>query len=257
MEYILLYICAFFASGLTVFSGFGLGTILLPVFALFFPLNIAVALTAVVHLVNNLLKLVMFWKNASWRIVLRFGIPAVIAALIGAKILFVIGSQPVLRSYSWAGRTAEITALKILGGVIIILFSILENLPGFQKLTFPPRYLSLGGFISGFLGGLSGHQGAMRSAFLIKCGLSKEAFIATGVVIACLVDFSRLLVYGQYLRKMDLSEYAGVLAATIAAAFFGVLISARLLKKTTIRVVQKMVSFMLLVIGALLIAGLI
>ena len=45
-------------------------------------------------------------------------------------------------------------------------------------------FLAAGGLLSGFLGGLSGHQGALRSAFLIKCGLSKEVFIASGVVIA-------------------------------------------------------------------------
>ena len=31
-------LAAFFAAGLTLFSGFGLGTLLTPVFALFFPL---------------------------------------------------------------------------------------------------------------------------------------------------------------------------------------------------------------------------
>lgn len=39
MEYILLSVVALLASGLTLFSGFGLGTILLPAFALFFQLK--------------------------------------------------------------------------------------------------------------------------------------------------------------------------------------------------------------------------
>lgn len=47
---------------------------------------------------------------------------------------------------------------------------------------FPPHWLPLGGLLSGFFGGLSGNQGALRSAFLLKAGLSKEAFIATGTV---------------------------------------------------------------------------
>ena len=37
------------ASSLTFFSGFGLGTLLLPAFALFYPIELAVASTAVVH----------------------------------------------------------------------------------------------------------------------------------------------------------------------------------------------------------------
>jgi hypothetical protein len=48
----------------------------------------------------------------------------------------------------------------------------------------------VGGILSGFFGGLSGIQGAIRSAFLVKSGLKKEAYIATGVVIACFVDIN-------------------------------------------------------------------
>ncbi|MHB8530128.1 MAG: hypothetical protein ACYC8V_11535 [Caulobacteraceae bacterium] len=47
---------AFLASGLTLYSGFGLGTVLLPAFALFFPAPVAVAATRAVHLLNNLFK---------------------------------------------------------------------------------------------------------------------------------------------------------------------------------------------------------
>ena len=57
MEIILICLAAFLASLLTFFSGFGLGTILMPVFALFFPLEMAIALTGVVHLLNNLFKM--------------------------------------------------------------------------------------------------------------------------------------------------------------------------------------------------------
>lgn len=56
MEYIIVCIVALLGSGLTLFSGFGLGTILVPVFALFFPIDLAIALTAIVHFLNNLLS---------------------------------------------------------------------------------------------------------------------------------------------------------------------------------------------------------
>lgn len=54
MDVLVIAVSALVASGLTLFSGFGLGTILTPVFALFFPVATAVAMTAVVHLANNL-----------------------------------------------------------------------------------------------------------------------------------------------------------------------------------------------------------
>jgi uncharacterized membrane protein YfcA len=64
MVYIIICVSAFLASALTLFSGFGLGTLLLPVFSLFFPIQTAVALTAVVHLLNNLFKLALLGKHA-------------------------------------------------------------------------------------------------------------------------------------------------------------------------------------------------
>lgn len=44
MEPVLIGIAAFLTSGLTLLSGFGLGTILLPVFARFFPVPLAAAM---------------------------------------------------------------------------------------------------------------------------------------------------------------------------------------------------------------------
>jgi uncharacterized membrane protein YfcA len=56
MELMILCLAALIASLLTFFSGFGLGTILTPVFAIFFPIEIAIALTGVVHFLNNIFQ---------------------------------------------------------------------------------------------------------------------------------------------------------------------------------------------------------
>ena len=44
MEFILIPAVGFLVSGLTFFSGFGLGTLLLPAFLAFFPAEVAVGL---------------------------------------------------------------------------------------------------------------------------------------------------------------------------------------------------------------------
>ncbi len=64
MPYLLICLAAFLASGLTLFSGFGLGTLLLPVMVLFFPIDLAIALTAVVHALNNLFKCWLLGRHA-------------------------------------------------------------------------------------------------------------------------------------------------------------------------------------------------
>ena len=69
--YLIICFTAFVASGLTLFSGFGLGTILMPVFAIFFPLESAITLTAIVHFLNNIFKLSLLGKYADKNIVLK------------------------------------------------------------------------------------------------------------------------------------------------------------------------------------------
>ena len=64
MEIIILSIAAFLVALLTFFSGFGLGTILTPVFMLFFPVDLAIALTGVVHFFNNIFKLILVHNEA-------------------------------------------------------------------------------------------------------------------------------------------------------------------------------------------------
>src|SRR5262245_21273020 len=95
MAHLAVALAALAASGLTLFSGFGLGTLLLPVFALFFPIAVAVAATAVVHVLNNLFKLVLLRRDVDLGIVARFGIPAAVAAFPGAWLLATLPARPI------------------------------------------------------------------------------------------------------------------------------------------------------------------
>jgi uncharacterized protein len=252
MEIFIISLVAFFAAILTFFSGFGLGTILAPVFAIFFPVEIAIALTGVVHFTNNLFKIVLVGRNADKQVLLRFGVPAIIAAFAGAWLLIRITALPTLVHYEMWGRALEITPVKLIIALLLITFSVLELLPSFHKLQFGREKLMLGGALSGFFGGLSGIQGALRSAFLIKSGLSKEAFIGTGVVIASLVDFTRLSVYAARFSAAALHENLPLLLSATLAAIAGAFIGKKMLKKVTLRTVQLVVAIMLIVISAAL-----
>ncbi|MEW6348086.1 MAG: TSUP family transporter [Thermodesulfobacteriota bacterium] len=262
MEYLVICAVSLVVAGLTLFSGFGLGTILLPAFAIFFPIPIAVAATAVVHLANNLFKVVLVGKHANRGIVVAFGIPAIAFAAIGAALLgYLSGLEPILR-YGLGAVRCEVMWVKVVVATLIAGFSLMEILPRFQDLAFDAKYVPLGGVLSGFFGGLSGLQGALRSAFLIRCGLDKEAFIGTGVVLAVVVDLSRLAIYGStfLLAHVGSLQGSGVMNLTLAgmvAAFVGSAIGVRLLRKTTIRAVQLIVSVMLIALSMALAAGLI
>jgi uncharacterized membrane protein YfcA len=255
MSYVVICLVALLASGLTFFSGFGLGTLLLPAFALFFPVEQAVAMTAVVHFLNGLFKLGLVGRQADRRIVLRFGLPALVASFIGAWVLvWLSGSEPVL-TYTLAGREFKVTPAKLAIGFLLLLFALAELLPRFRDMSFGPQYLTLGGLLSGFFGGVSGMQGALRSAFLARAGLSKEAFVASGVVIACLIDVSRLGVYSRSLLAEGARLDYGLLGAAVMSAFAGALLGNRFLKKLTMRGVQRIVAVMLFAVAVGLVCG--
>src|SRR3990172_7021202 len=218
MEIVIICLAAFFTAVLTFFSGFGLGTILAPVFAIFFPIDIAIALTGVVHFSNNIFKMALVGKNTDKAVLLRFGVPAILASFVGAWLLLRITVLPTLFQYELFGKSFEVTPVKLIISILLIIFSLLEISPSFQKVQFGKDKLIFGGILSGFFGGLSGIQGAIRSAFLIKSGLSKEAYIATGVVIASLVDFTRLSVYASRFTASNLSENLTLLISSTLAA---------------------------------------
>lgn len=257
MELIIISLAAFLVAILTFFSGFGLGTILTPVFMIFFPVELAIGLTGVVHFFNNLFKLVLVGKQADKHVVFRFGVPAVLAAFAGAWLLLHIPDVQPLFTYALSGKTFAVYPVKFIISIILIIVASIDLIPYFNQLQFEKDKLPLGGALSGFFGGLSGNQGALRSAFLIKAGLTKEAFIATAAVVSAFVDFTRLAVYATRFTKAGLHENLTlVLCATlagIAGAYFG----NKLLKKVTLKFIQTLVAVLLILISLALGAGLI
>ncbi len=257
MDFLIICIVSLLASGLTLFSGFGLGTILLPVFALFFPVEIAITLTAIVHFLNNLFKLALLGKYANFKTIVAFGIPAIFFAFIGAYTLkHLTGLEPIY-NYILFEKQFFIEPLKVIIGLLLIAFALLDIIPKLKNLQFDSKYLPLGGVLSGYFGGLSGHQGALRSAFLIRGNLTKEAFIATGIVIACVIDISRLSVYAKtIIEQKDILNYLLLTAATVAA-FLGAYFGNKLIKKVTIESLQKFVALLLIIFSIFFILGIV
>ncbi len=256
MTELIICLVALFGSALTFFSGFGLGTILVPVFALFFPIELAIALTAIVHFLNNLFKLSLIGKNINKKTVLYFGIPSIIGAIFGAYLLTFISKMNPIFEYTFYDHTFQVMPVKLTIAILLLLFALFEIIPKLSQLEFDTKYLKIGGLLSGFFGGLSGNQGALRTVFLIRANLSKESFIATGVVIACIVDVIRLSVYGEQIFKNTELNYSLIIISTISA-FIGAFIGNKLLKKITIVTIKYVVSVVLIIFSFLLGLGII
>jgi uncharacterized membrane protein YfcA len=255
MEYTIVAFTVLFGAVLTFFSGFGLGTLMLPVFSLFFPLPVAVGATAVVHLANNLFKFGMVYKHIHYPTLIRFGLPALVAAILGGLLLDFFGKIETIHSYQIGDHEFEITLLKIVIGTLMIFFAIFDLSPKLSKIRMHQRWIPLGGALSGFFGGVSGHQGAFRSAFLTKAGLTKEEFIGTSNAIALIIDISRIFVYAKTLDFALLADEKSLLITGVAFAFIGTYFGKELLKKTTMKGIQYVVGTLLLILGGLFVTG--
>lgn len=262
MSFLIVALASLFASTLTLFSGFGLGTLMLPIFALFMSAEVAVAATAIVHGVNNVFKVSLVGRHANWPIVLRFGIPAILAAFMGAGLLIWLSGMEPLHRYSIGQREAIITPLKLALAALMIFFSLFELVPRLRNIRLDHRYLPVGGLLSGFFGGLSGHQGALRATFLTKAGLSTESFVGTNAVIGLLVDVIRLSIYfigfaavedGMRLGRNE----APLLIVGSLAAIVGVIIGSRYLKKVKMSGVQMLTGILLVLIAVALGVGIV
>lgn len=258
--YIAVALAALIAAGLTLYSGFGLGTLLLPVFALFFPAEMAVVATAMVHGANNVFKVSLLGRQADREVVLKFGLPAIAAAILGALALGWFAQSDLSLSIEVNEEAFfKITPVKLVIGLLMIGFALFELLPRFRILQFDRRYLPLGGVLSGFFGGLSGHQGALRSAFLAKTGLSTERFIASNAAIGFLVDLTRISVYLALFSAagVHISDFGGwpLVITGAVSAFCGVLLGKRYLHKVKMTSVQTLVGVLLFGVGLALVTG--
>ncbi|MBL7979604.1 MAG: sulfite exporter TauE/SafE family protein [Bacteroidetes Order II. Incertae sedis bacterium] len=234
-----------------------MGTILTPVFMIFFPVELAIALTGVVHFFNNIFKLFLVGNNANKEVLLRFGVPAVISAMLGSWMLLNITDLQPLFSYYAFGKYFEVYPVNSIISVLLIIFAIIDLIPYFSTLQFEKDKLPIGGMLSGFFGGLSGNQGAFRSAFLIKSGLSKEAFVATSVVVSTFVDFTRLSIYATRFTKSGLTDNIVLVICATLAGIAGAYFGNKLLKKVTLRFLQITIAIMLIIISLALGAGII
>jgi len=256
MELILVAFVVALGSIMTFFSGFGLGTLMLPVFALFLPLNIAIGATATIHLLNNVFKFVLVYKHIHKSTFLSFGLPAIVAAGLGAYCLSALSTYKTPIKFELFQLPVSTNGLSITIGILIFIFAVFELIPKLSTLKVAPSYFAVGGLLSGFFGGLSGHQGAFRSVFLARTTLSKNEFVATSNAIAIAVDLVRITFYTSLFSFSELSGHYHLLLLSLFAALVGTLIGNKLLQKTTMRFIKLTIGWLLICYSILIAFGL-
>ena len=225
-EILLISLGAFFAAALTVPAGFGLSTILTPLMLFLLPAYEAVAVVAVVHCAHNAGKYVALKEAVDFEAFRRYGIWLVVGSVIGALLQNQVPNDLLL----------------LLVGIFLVILPILTISEKWTGYRIPEANDKLGGFGSGFMGGLSGHQGALRAMFLTRRLPDKMAYAATASVLALCVDLSRIPVY-FFFRTEEFSDQITLIIVLVVSALIGVRVGKRWLQSLKSTHIHNMVMF--------------
>ena len=204
-ELLLVAIGSFLAAALTVPAGFGLSTILTPLVLLLMGPHEAVAVVAVVHGAHNAGKFAALRESVDFEAFRRYGVWLVLGAILGAALQNEVPQKPLLA----------------LIGAFLVSLPLLSMSEGWTGYRIPEANDSLGGFGSGFMGGLTGHQGALRAMFLTRRLPDKMTYAATASVLALCVDLSRVPVYLLF-RYDEVSQHTALTLVLVISALIGV-----------------------------------
>lgn len=227
---------AFVSEVIGTMAGFGAATVLTPIAALFMDVKTAIAVVACFHLFGNAFRLAFFGRHIDWRLWAEFGITGILCSLLGARI------------------TAQLPSpiVTLLFGLFLLLYVGLSFLTA-DRLRLPRVRATLvaGGAASGFIAGLLGTGGAIRSTCLLVFGLPKEVYLGTSASIALVVDATRLPVYvtGGFIP----AQLVPVLASLVVVAFAGAWLGQRLLRRVSATAFRRLVIGMLALMGCKLV----
>jgi len=210
---ILAIIASFTAAALTVPAGFGLSTMLTPVVLMLMSPHEAVAVVAVVHGAHNAGKSWSLWENINFQAFKHYGIWLILGAVIGAILQNQVPQKPLLGII----------------GVFLIILPLLTLSKSWKNYRIPEENDRIGGLGSGFMGGLSGHQGALRAMFLTNKLPDKMTYAATASIFALCVDLSRIPIY-LFFRPEGITENWELTIALVLSALIGVRIGKKWLE---------------------------
>ncbi len=203
-----LSVATLLASVVGTFTGFGVSTILIPVFLLFFPVSETLLLVGVIHWFGNVWKLLLFRKGIEYRLILLFGVPGVILSYTGARLSLEI-PQAIL---------ARAIGLLIISYVLFIYFKPDYELPENRKNAL------IGGTLYGFSSGISGIGGELRSMFLTSFHLPKAVYLATTGAISLTIDSTRIVTYiagGTRVGSNIIITLMGLVLLSLIGAYVG------------------------------------
>ena len=232
-----LLLVSILAGAVAAVAGFGIGSLLTPVFAAQIPLKVAVAAVSIPHLLATAIRFAMFREHVDRKLLWTFGIFSAIGGLAGAL------------AHNWASSPQ----LTIVFGCALLLASLSELTGAARRIRLRGAVAWIAGGISGILGGMVGNQGGIRSAALLGFQTTRVAFVATATAVALFVDGARMPVY-LWLEGDELPRLAFPIALACVGCVIGTFWGRKLLDRIPERAFRTLIAVLILSLGAYMLA---
>lgn len=229
---LLIVVVSVLSGSIAAVSGFGIGSLLTPVLAFQLDTRLAIAAVSIPHLIGTAQRFWVMHRHVDRKLLLEFGLPSAVGGLVGA--LFHGG--------------LDNRGLTIVFGFLLLLTSIAE-FTGWMRQAHWDRHIGwVAGAASGFLGGLVGNQGSIRTAGLLAFQVSPTAFVATATAVALIVDAARIPVYVATQGK-ELAALWPLLTVATAGVVVGTSIGIRILPILRATTFRRSVAVLLAALG--------
>lgn len=235
MSFFILFFFGIIAYIISTLSGGGGALILLPIVGFYLSPAVVAPVVNLGNMIGRPARLLLFWKDIQWNLVLYYVPSALLGAIVGALIFIELKAD-------W---------IQLLLGVFLISTAFQFRF-GKRKQSFQMKrwYFIPLGFLVTLISTLFGATGAVMNPFYLNMGLMKEKLIATKTANSFFAGFAQL---GSYtflgVLKGELWFY-GILIG--CGAIIGNIIGKRLLSKMSDQGFRKWVVIIMTVSGVVL-----
>jgi uncharacterized protein len=229
---LLLFLAGILSGATASIAGFGIGSVLTPLFAANIGMTTAIAAVSIPHPLATAVRCWRLRGSIDWRVMRSFGVTSALGGFAGALLYTRFSNR----------------ALSVTLGLLLIATALAVWTNWTQRARVGPATASVFGFVSGGFGGVAGNQGGLRAAALFAFHLAPAAFVATSTATGLLVDAARLPLY-LWRAGATLTPLWAPIGAATAGVLIGTLVGERVLMGMSVETFRKVVATLVGVLG--------
>jgi uncharacterized membrane protein YfcA len=231
LEFIFVCVVGLLAGAISGVIGTGSSILLVPVLVWQFGPKEAVPIMAVAAVIGNFARILAWWREVDWRATAAYAIPAVPAAVLGAKTLLVLPSHVV----------------DVAIGLFLIGMIPARRFLAAHEVKLKLWHLAIIGAFIGYITGIVVTTGPITVPIFLMYGLVKGAFLATEAAGSLAIYVAKVLAFRSF-GAMPLATCAKGLIAG-GALMAGTFLSRRLVMKMDAESFRYMLDGLMLMSG--------